>query len=216
MRDQTRLTNSVLLACLLALAVSAPQLQAGTPLTCHPFQIGNARSLPWGSTGDSRDWNAPKSDYDTRRLAEDTIGLLGEQTPVIVRMETMRRAALYGQRDPNAAADLRSRIEARALSGKSADNALYLFDYGYLLETYKQASLLQGGRKPLSPNSGKSGYAFVLEALSRRGDDPEMEFAAALIDSWPRQDGYQEHYRKALTGAAEDKLLASNMEANLK
>lgn len=214
MKRNIRLTTTLLLACFVGLAASVPRLLAGTPLTCHPFQIGKARSLPWGSTTDSRAFDQAKSDYDTSRLSDDTMALLGETTPVIVRMETIRRAAFYGRRDPAAGASLRARVEARALSGKDA-NPLYLFDYGYLLETYKQASLLQGGIKTVSLKDGKSGYAYVLEALARRGNDPEMEFAAALIASWPRQDGYQEHYKKAVTGAPADQLLASNLDGRL-
>ncbi len=215
MRRNTRLTTALLLACIAALGVSVSLLLAGTPLTCHPFQIGNAQSLPWGSAADTQSFDQSRSDYDTSRLADDAMALLGETTPVIVRMETIRRAAFYGRRDPAAGANLRSRVEARALSGKDA-NPLYLFDYGYLLETYRQASLLQGGMKTISTKGGKSGYTYVLEALARRGNDPEMEFAAALIASWPRQDGYQEHLSKAVTGASTDQLLASNLNTRLK
>ena len=61
---------------------------AGPPLLCHPFDIGGAASLPWG-----KGWNVADRQYDTRRLSADTLGLLGAQTPVIARMETLRRAA---------------------------------------------------------------------------------------------------------------------------
>jgi hypothetical protein len=199
-------------AGLVLVAVSVPGLLAGPPLTCFPFQIGDARSLPWSTSANQRDWNAPMSDYDTRRLADDTLMLLGEQTPVIVRMETIRRAALYGLKDAAAAQELLARLKARALKNeKGKGNALYLFDYGYLAETYKQASLHQGDKKGFSSSSGENGYARVLEALALRGNDPEMEFAAALITVWPRQERHQEHFRKAVTGAAGDALLTDNL-----
>ncbi len=216
MRTTTRFTATILLTGLAAMTVSVAQLQAGTPLTCFPFQIGNAASLPWNSSADARNWNAPRSDYDTRRLADDTTSLLDQKTPVIVRMETIRRAALYGRKDPAAAAELLARLKTRALGSKEGrTNALYLFDYGYLIETYKQASLLQGEKKGVSAGS-ENGFAYVLEALSLRGNDSEMEFAAALIASWPKKEQYQEHFQNAIAGASRDQLLAANLDGRLR
>ena len=54
-------------------------------------------------------------------------------------------------------------------------------------------------------------YALVLKALQLRGNDPEMEFAAALITLWPKKAGHEEHLRKAVAGATSDPLLASNL-----
>src|SRR5215831_3194413 len=46
---------------------------AGPPLICHPFDIGNARSLPWVS----HDWNLTGGEgYDTANLAADTLVIL--------------------------------------------------------------------------------------------------------------------------------------------
>jgi len=64
---------------------------AGPPLLCHPFDIGNAKSLPWTGTG----WNlSGNENYNTKNLAHDTMALLDANTPIIVRMETLRRATL--------------------------------------------------------------------------------------------------------------------------
>jgi len=64
--------------------------------------LDDTKSLPWTASTNPKDWNTRKADYDTRRLADDTLALLSDQTPVIARMETLRRAALYGRK--NAAA----------------------------------------------------------------------------------------------------------------
>src|SRR5688500_20051787 len=64
---------------------------AGTPLICHPYAIGAAKSLP-GSDGD---WKGVNPNYDRTNLVRDTLALLTPETPVIVRMETLRRAAIY-------------------------------------------------------------------------------------------------------------------------
>ena len=66
-------------------------LRAGTPLICHPYTIGAAKSLP-GSDGD---WKGVNPSYDRTHLVRDTLALLTPETPVIVRMETLRRAAIY-------------------------------------------------------------------------------------------------------------------------
>ena len=86
--------RSTLFALLAALALAAPAL-AGPPLLCHPFNIGDARSLPWDGT---RAFWQGRADYRLENLAADTEALLTPSTPVIVRMETLRRAALYAER----------------------------------------------------------------------------------------------------------------------
>src|SRR5262245_30949630 len=72
------------------LALSQPLL-ARPPIICHPIDSGNARCLPWAGS----EWRAVKVDYDSSRLVEDTLALLTPDTPVLVRMETMRRATVY-------------------------------------------------------------------------------------------------------------------------
>ncbi len=56
-----------LLAAMLSFANVA---QAGPPLICHSFDIGQARSLPWVS----HNWNLSGGEnYDTKNLASDTL-----------------------------------------------------------------------------------------------------------------------------------------------
>src|SRR5437667_11540374 len=100
------------LAVLAALFTLASSAEAGPPLICHAFEIGNAKSLPWGN---SQNWNSPKLGYDIAKLSEDTIALLSPDVPVVVRMETLRRAAIYGEKDERIAYGLLSRLMARAL-----------------------------------------------------------------------------------------------------
>src|SRR5437879_1040636 len=125
------------LAVLVALFTLASSAEAGPPLICHPFEIGNANSLPWGN---SQNWKSPKEGYDIAKLSQDTIALLSPGLPVIVRMETLRRAAIYGEKDERIAYELLSRLMARALDTAASEkpDALAWFDAGYLVETYKQ------------------------------------------------------------------------------
>jgi hypothetical protein len=193
-------------AITLALSLAAPAAMAGPPLLCHPFSIGDADSLPWQEA--AGEWNAPRSDYDTRRLTADTVALLTDATPVIVRMETLRRAALYGAKDPDAVDVLLRKLEARsAADDKGNRNALALFDYGYLIETVKQVSAI----KHLNPPAA-DGYRLIRDALRMRGNDPGMEFAAALVATWPKRPEREEHLRKATAGADGNRLLATNLD----
>ena len=176
--------------------------QAGTPLTCFPFNIGDAKSLPVSSAMTAgRPFEIDPS-YDTKHLATDTLALLGPETPVLVRMETIRRAAIYARQDEHARTDLLEAIRARSEHG---DNALALFDYGYLVETFKQMDTLN----PLV--ASVDGYSKVAKAIQLRGGDAQMEFAAALITAWPKSDKHEAHFQKAVAGAVKDPLLATNV-----
>jgi hypothetical protein len=188
----------------------ASTAEAGPPLLCHPFEIGGAKSLPWG---DGSNWNSPKAGYDLINLVQDTLALLSPELPVIVRMETLRRAAIYSQRDQTVASGLLVRLMARALDAKeSKARALAWFDAGYLVETYNQAKGMfpgQGSRtSQLNVAESLNGYGWVTQALQLSGEDPAMEFAASLMDrgDWPNP-----HFGRALAGAREGSLLARNL-----
>ena len=191
-------------------------VQAGPPLICHAFEIGQAKSLPLGSNS----WNLSGSEnYDTNNLASDTLEILKLDTPVLVRMETLRRATLYARKDPLAAKALLAKLHARATSAESAGHpdALAWFDAGYLVETYKQwigqnlPHMTDGMRLDSNPAASVDGYAMVKKAITLRGEDAQMEFAAALITlSGPREE-HAQHAQKAIAGAKADALLAQNL-----
>jgi hypothetical protein len=204
-----------LIAAVLCLATVA---QAGPPLICHAIEIGQAKSLPWIS----HNWNLSGSEtYDTKNLVRDTLEILGPNTPVLVRMETLRRATLYARKDPAAAKELLARLHARATSAESSGHpdALAWFDVGYLAETYKQwigQKWMRVSNDEQNPAAGVDGYALVKKALalpgtSQKGDDPQMEFAAALITLSGPLAEHREHARKAIAGAKNDPLLAQNL-----
>src|SRR5215210_1255963 len=135
----------VALGMVAVLAAASPAF-AGPPLLCHPFEIGSARSLPWDG---SNAWWQGRQGYNLQNLVADTEALLTPSTPLIVRMETLRRAALYASLDPAVAARLLAAVTARAHAAESegaasAAAATGLFDAGYLTETYKQIAMLEG------------------------------------------------------------------------
>jgi hypothetical protein len=199
------------------LVLAAPAL-AGPPLICHSIDIGTASSLPWTSSG----WNLTGQEtYDVNHLVTDTLALLAPNTPVLVRMETLRHATLYAQQRTATAKELLARLESR--THDNPNDALAAFDFGYLAESYKQASWLAQHTNWLKPSTpaasetkanpavGIDGYAWVKKAISMRGQDAEMEFAAALMTPEGSQKEHNEHLQKAMAGAKNDPLLARNI-----
>ncbi len=181
--------------------------QAGPPLICHPIEIGQAKSLPWVEFN-----HKGSSDYDLKNLSRDTMAVLDSHAPVLVRMETLRRATIYARQDPQVAKELITRLQARAANSDAAghSDALAWFDLGYLAEAYKQWM----GKGEPNPAAGLDGYALVKKALSLRGQDSEMEFAAALITLRGPDDAHRDHARKAMAGAKSDPFLARNLSSN--
>jgi hypothetical protein len=175
--------------------------QAGPPLICHPYNIGGAKSLPWGT---GSDWNAENPAYNIQNLVTDTLAILDQGAPVLVRMETLRRAVLYGANDHTAARALLAKLKDREAATPSA-NAY--FDYGYFLASLKQIHWLY--KEDLS--AGVDGYQFVEKALALRPDSPEMHFAAAIMLTDPPRPAERDTHLSKARAAKSDVLLAQNL-----
>jgi hypothetical protein len=222
-----KMLRLLILAAALLLGITRLTAIAGPPLICHTIEIGDAKSLPWRERAD---WRAVRPDYDLNRLVDDTLALLTPETPVLARMETLRRATIYavwakndrevGLQSKNAkvADDLLARLMARVREsvGNSPSFTHALFDAGYLTACYQQAGYQSNNKS--ADNSGYAmvrksleGYAMVRKASVHRGGTPEMEFAAALITSSPQQSTHRLHLQKAIASAREDSLLARNL-----
>jgi hypothetical protein len=203
---------AVLTAALLFLAGTAI---AGPPLICHAVDIGTAQSLPWTSTG----WNlSGQETYDVSHLVPDALALLAPSTPVLVRMETLRRATLYAQQRTAVAKELLFRLEAR--TRENPKDALAAFDFGYLVECYRQASWLHQHTDWLKASGDSAGanlvmkidgYESVRKAIALRGSDPQMEFAAALMTADGARSEHDRHLQNAMAGAKADAMLARNL-----
>ena len=171
----TRIRPMMMAASLSAALFVAKPALAGPPLLCFPFDIGTARSLPMGTGG----WRAIDPSYDVTRLVDDTIALLTPETPVIVRMETLRRATVYASADAGVAEALLKALQARA-AVPTADAPLAVFDFGYLVETYKQAKPIFKAAIPSVDHI--NGYQLVLKARAIAQND-EMSRAARLMET---------------------------------
>src|ERR1700755_189621 len=91
---------------IVAILLGGTFAHAGPPLICHAIEIGTAQSLPW------IDLNYQKGigGYDLKNLTSDTLAILDANTPVLVRMETLRRATLYARQDSQIAKELLTRL----------------------------------------------------------------------------------------------------------
>ena len=200
----TRSTGPLLALALVAF-VASPAL-AGPPLLCFPFDIGPATSLPWDK--DNNQWKGMRADYDVSHLTADTVALLTPATPILVRMETLRRAALYATKDDKVAHGLVDTLVFRAKKAAPADAALAEFDAGYLIETLKQTTYFAPSAASIVET--KDGYAMVQHSLTLRNNDPSIAFAAALM-TWGKAD-HNAHVQRAKAGATADMLLARNID----
>jgi hypothetical protein len=189
----------ILLLTLVVIGLARPAL-AGPPLLCHPFYTGAvpAALLPWGT---DPGWNSPDARYDLRNLVADTTRLLTPDAPVLVRMENLRRAAIYASRDARLMAGLLDALTSRSEAAGGRD-ALAVFDAGYLIETYRQGTHLH------RQTPGADGYAMVRRAIAMQGPSPDMEFAASLMKGGTAAS---EHRRRAEAGAAAGSPLARNL-----
>jgi len=206
------------LVCGLSVLLVATAAYAGPSLLCWPFNIDGAKSLPFQGPN----WSEGQPGYDVNHLVADTTALLTPQTPVLVRMETLRRATIYARYEPAIADALLQQLKQRAdAAAKRTDReaALARFDLGYLAATYKQAAAISvdahktfwkfDQRAPQEIDA----YALVTTAL-RQTHDPEMEFAAAAMKAEARDADYQQHLANAVANAKPGSLLARNLDSH--
>ena len=204
----TMLTRS--LATLAAVVFFASPALAGPPLICIPFEIESGKLIPWGQ---GSGWNTPDRAYDVKRLVTDTNAILTPDSPILTRMENMRRATIYAMRDPSIAQELLKTVMARALATTSDGRAW--FDAGYLIESYKQAVHLRVDKKPelrawaaVDETIRVDGYNWVKKAMAMSAPTAEMEFAASLMTQGSIASA---HRAKALAGAGKGTVLARNL-----
>jgi hypothetical protein len=196
-------------------AIATPAL-AGPPLLCHPYDIGSGRSLPWN---DAAGWTGTRADYKLENLIADTDALLTPSTPVVVRMETLRRAAIYASMDAKVAKQVLSHLNAKVDSAEAAGHpdAFALLDAAYVTEAFRMMSTLGGEFASRAPGlqaaiGNSDGYALISRGIAAKPNDAGLQFAAALIaaDKGDRTR-YLDHASKARAGAPGDALLTKNL-----
>jgi len=208
-----------------AALIAAPAL--GPPTICHPIDIGDARSLPWGDSPFS-----VAADYDVGRAVEDTLAILRESSDTLVHMETLRRAAicLADLSEAGAArpaewrqaqlerlqtalqADVAERAPGAAGGAEEAARGLRIFDLGYL-----EAVLLQSERHGTGASRAErtaESRGWLDQAAALRPDDGALQlgFALALYDGQPASTTCYAHLERAVALATDpDGLLRRNL-----
>jgi hypothetical protein len=191
----------------------------GPPMICHPIEIGEAKSLPFGTDA----FEADKK-YDAKHVIGDTLKLLKTEESALVRMETLRRATVYVRGNSGAASELLGKLAWKALDAEAQHDqkasgdrrAAAWFDAGYFAACLAQMNIDVDWKPGFA--DGVNGYAWIKRALEIR-DDPEMQFGAALAthpgvrDS--KRDLFELHVRGAAGGMESDPLLAKNVRAHL-
>jgi hypothetical protein len=198
---------------LAAVVFFATPALAGPPLICHPFEIESGKLIAWG-TGSG--WNTPDRSYDIKKLVADTNAVLTADSPILTRMENMRRATIYAMRDPVIAQELLKTVMARALATTTDGRAW--FDAGYLIESYKQAVHLRNDRfvelrswAAVDETIRVDGYNWVKKAMAMSAPSAEMEFAASLMTQGSVASA---HRAKAISAAPKGSLLAKNLNSS--
>ena len=201
------------LVAIAAVVFFATPALAGPPLICHPFEVEGGKLIAWG-TGSG--WNTPDRSYDIKKLVADTNAVLTADSPILTRMENMRRATIYAMRDPQIAQALLKSVTTRAL-GTSTDSLAW-FDAGYLIESYKQAVAIRDkGNAELrawaevDETIKVDGYNWVKKAMSMAASpSAEMEFAASLMTQGSLATA---HRAKAIAAAPKNSVLSRNLAA---
>jgi hypothetical protein len=157
------------------LLAAATAALAGPPAICHPVEIGKAKSLPWRDNVNG--WDGTVPGYDLASLTADTLAILTPSASVPLRMETIRRAAIYAARNEAVAEKLTARLIARIadVSGKADANAW--FDAGYFAEALRQMGMVY--RYNMVPPEEKANWKIRGEGSSLDGQ-PWIEKAMQL------------------------------------
>lgn len=202
----------VLVAATGAVLFLASPALAGPPLICHPFETAGGRLIAWGT---GAGWNTPDRSYDITKLVADTNAVLTADSPILTRMENMRRATIYAMRDPRIAQALLKSLTDRAL--RTSTDSLAWFDAGYLIETYKQAVAIREKGGPwrawaeVDETIKVDGYNWVKKAMAMHSSpSAEMEFAASLMTEGSVSNA---HRARAVVAAPKGSLLARNLAA---
>lgn len=197
--------------CVSAVLLSASIAAAGPPLICHAVEVGDAECLPWGDKPFKQSRGFPTSE-----LVGRTVKALTGTSSALVHMETLRRAALYSERDGELATQLIGALMARALDAEAAgtDASLAWLDAGYLAQCYDQLGVRTGVQ--CGSSGCIVGYAWVRRSIELSPDDAELEFAAAMMTALAGGSEHERHVARVRKLAARDSLVSRNLEVHAK
>lgn len=185
----------------LTLMLFAASAHAGPPAVCWPVEIGDAACIEWNDWGN-------KAEVDRSDVLRAALRRLDAKTPVIVRMETIRRVTITVHDDRALRSRLLLALQSRVLDAEAEGRAAPLawFDAGYAVGCLRQ----------LGSSNRRSGYAWVRKAIRLSGGNPDMEYACAVLTLMGSSEGhenFESHLDRAKDGAKKGTLLARNLSA---
>jgi len=196
-----RISKLLVLIALIGLMAPARWALSGPPLICHGVDVPEGKSLPWGKDASTR-----SPSYNASNVVNDALEFLTPQMPVLTRMETLRRATLYIDRNKSQADDLLGHLMARALDAEAGGrpDALAWFDAGYIIQCYRQTGTPRSFGPGVTKGEGASsieGYSWVAKAIALQGTkvDPGLEVGAALMTADSRAPEHEVHLKNAIT-----------------
>ena len=127
-----------LLVAAAAFTVVSAAVPAGRS-AAHLPPVRNARGRCCrGTPGAPPQWNAPLASYSTAGLTDDVVKLLSFDAPVLTRMENLRRATIYAQKDAVLARQLLDAVMApQGVDRRRCSTP------AILIESYKQAVMIR-------------------------------------------------------------------------
>ena len=142
----------------------------------------------------------------------------GVDTPVIVRMETLRRAAIYASRDRHVAERLVALVIGRiaSVSRPGYPDAMAFFDAAYVIEVLKELQDFAPGSKVFWARDraivaiirSYDARALMEQSAALRPKDGAIQLALALLLP---PDEAEPHLRRARVIANGDEVLANNL-----
>lgn len=201
------------LSTALSLSTLAPSALAGPPIMCHQLEIGEAKSLPFGSGSFDR-----SKELKADKVVDRTLELLKTERSTLVRMETLRRAVVYIDRDQALATELLAKVSWIAMDAEAGGkpSAVSWLDAGFLAACYAEMNVPLDWRPGVA--DGVNGYAWIRRAAELAPQDAELQFAAALVTHPAMHTStkaqHDAHLRRAAAGAAKGSLLETNLAAH--
>ncbi|MCH8823994.1 MAG: hypothetical protein IH984_10840 [Planctomycetes bacterium] len=196
---------------LVGFIVAISSTYAGPPAICHPVDIGNAKSIPWGDSAFDK-----KRGYSKSEVIDDTVNILNNSHSALVHMETLRRATLYLDRNTKQATTLLAKLMAKTLDSETKQNAnaLAWFDAGYLAQCYDQLGI--DTDVICGKDQGVIGYAWIKKAIAINENDAQLQFGAAMVTVLSGIKEHHEHSTRVKQLAKADSLVMKNLETHSK
>jgi len=186
----------------------APAALSGPPNLCHPVDIAEARSLPFGD--DAFEYGS-LAVADVSRRTLETLDSSGD---ALVHMETVRRAWVYlarkGDNDLDRMSGLLGKLRDRIVEVEVEDasnerRALAWFDYGYAISVFKEGGM----------QTSLSRTRYLCKGARLAPENAALRFGIAKGVFMKDRPAFYEHLLAAADNADMNQLVRANVRSVL-